>query len=146
MVTIEGLKETAIGIGEDVKTFVAEKPLTTLAVGVGVVGVTALGVAVATRNKKVAKKKKKTIRKRTTRGRSRDRKFISKQKHEIKRRRKRPAKIYKKKGKYTSRIPLRKSKRTTKKRVGKIYMTKNGQPYKIMASGKARFIKKGGKR
>ena len=30
-----------------------------------------------------------------------------------------------------------------KKVVGKIYHTKNGQPYKILPSGKARFIKKG---
>ena len=36
----------------------------------------------------------------------------------------------------------RKTKRKTKKIVGKIYHTKNGQPYKILASGKARFVKK----
>lgn len=29
----------------------------------------------------------------------------------------------------------------TKKKVGKTYYTKNGQPYKILASGKAKFIK-----
>ena len=29
-----------------------------------------------------------------------------------------------------------------KKTVGKIYKTKNGQPYKILASGKAKFLKK----
>ena len=29
-----------------------------------------------------------------------------------------------------------------KKTVGKIYRTKNGQPYKILASGKAKFLKK----
>jgi len=28
-----------------------------------------------------------------------------------------------------------------KKRVGKVYYTRKGQPYKIMSSGKARFIK-----
>jgi len=39
-------------------------------------------------------------------------------------------------------LPTRKTKRKTKKIVGKIYHTKNGQPYKILASGKARFIKK----
>jgi len=33
-------------------------------------------------------------------------------------------------------------KRKTKKIVGKTYHTKNGQPYKILASGKARFVKK----
>jgi len=39
-------------------------------------------------------------------------------------------------------LPKRKTKRKTKKIVGKIYHTKNGQPYKILASGKARFVKK----
>jgi len=36
----------------------------------------------------------------------------------------------------------RKTKRKTKKIVGKIYYTKKGQPYKILASGKARFLKR----
>jgi len=39
-------------------------------------------------------------------------------------------------------LPKRKTKRKTKKTVGKIYYTKNGQPYKILASGKARFVKR----
>jgi len=39
-------------------------------------------------------------------------------------------------------LPKRKTKRKTKKIVGEIYHTKNGQPYKILASGKARFVKK----
>jgi len=39
-------------------------------------------------------------------------------------------------------LPKHKTKRKTKKIVGKIYHTKNGQPYKILASGKARFVKK----
>jgi hypothetical protein len=39
-------------------------------------------------------------------------------------------------------LPKRKTKRKTKKTVGKIYHTKNGQPYKILASGKARFVKR----
>jgi len=48
-----------------------------------------------------------------------------------------------KKLKFTEEIPKRKTtKRKTKKIVGKIYHTKNGQPYKILASGKARFVKK----
>ena len=36
----------------------------------------------------------------------------------------------------------RKRKRTSKKTVGEIYETKNGQPYKILASGKAKFMKR----
>jgi len=39
-------------------------------------------------------------------------------------------------------LPKRKTKTKKKKIVGKIYYTKNGQPYKILASGKARFLKK----
>ena len=35
-----------------------------------------------------------------------------------------------------------KTKKRSKKTVGKIYKTKNGQPYKILASGKAKFLKK----
>jgi len=37
-------------------------------------------------------------------------------------------------------LPKRKTK--TKKIVGKIYYTKNDQPYEILATGKARFVKK----
>lgn len=39
-------------------------------------------------------------------------------------------------------LPKHKTKRKTKKIVGKTYHTKNGQPYKILASGKARFLKR----
>jgi len=39
-------------------------------------------------------------------------------------------------------LPKRKTKRKTKKIVGKIYHTKNGQPYEILTGGKARFLKK----
>jgi len=39
-------------------------------------------------------------------------------------------------------LPKRKTKTKTKKIVGKIYYTKNDQPYEILATGKARFVKK----
>ena len=39
-------------------------------------------------------------------------------------------------------LPKHKTKRKTKKIVGKTYHTKNGQPYKILASGEARFLKR----
>ena len=39
-------------------------------------------------------------------------------------------------------LPKHKTKRKTKKIVGETYHTKNGQPYKILASGKARFLKR----
>ena len=129
---MESILGTLGGIGEDVKTFIIEKPLTTVAIGVGAVGVGAGVALLATSGKKTKK--------RTKRGRSRDRKFISKQKHERNRKRKKGAKIYKRKGKWLSRTK-RAGTKTTKKRVGKVYHTKKGQPYKIMASGKSRFIK-----
>ena len=125
--------ETLSGLREDVQSFIAEKPLATVGIGAGVVGVTALGVVAGV----LKKRKKKSTKKRTakSKGRSRDRKFRSKQKHELAYvRRKRKA------GKKITRPKYKTSK--SKKRVGKTYFTKKGQPYKIMASGKARFIKK----
>ncbi len=84
------------------------------------------------------KSKSSTIRKKKTKkGSSRDRKYISKQKHEVayqRRRKKISKKTYGKKYKKHSR-----SKSKSKKG---IHYTKNGQPYKILANGRARFIKK----
>lgn len=129
---LEGLQNFITGVGEDVKSFVKEKPIATAGIGAGVVGATALGVVVAKKRKKAKKKTKK----KTKKGRSRDRKFISKQKHErayVRRKKRAGKKITRKRYK---------TKSTSKKRVGKLYYTKKGQPYKIMASGKARFVKK----
>lgn len=95
-----------------------------LALGAGVVTVAALG----------SKAKSKT---RKSRGRSRDRKFKSKQKHEQRYKRKRKYKVYGRKG-YIN------PKKKTKKKTGskKIYYArKTGQPYVLLASGKAKFIK-----
>ena len=78
-------------------------------------------------------KRKKTYKSQRSksRGISRDRKFISKQKWEQRYKRKTPGKRYK----------------TKKTRKSGIHYTKNGQPYIILSSGKARFIKrKGGKK
>lgn len=72
----------------------------------------------------------KSKRSRSRNGRSRDRKFISKQKHEqrYKKRRKSAGKYYKSKSR--------------KKRSGKVYYAKKtGQPYILLSSGKAKFIK-----
>lgn len=71
-----------------------------------------------------SKSKRKKYFGHTKRGWKLDRAKRSKEKHELAYQRR------KRKGK------------TSKKRIGKIYYTKKGQPYKIMASGKARFIKK----
>lgn len=135
---LDGIQTLIGGIGEDVGAFVAEKPLVTAGIGAGVVGATIIGVGLA-----VKKKAKKKTKAKTKKGRSRDRKFKSKQKHEQKYKRKKKYKVYGKKG-YIK--PKKASSKKTKKKVGKIYFTKKGQPYKIMASGKARFVKKGVKR
>ena len=132
---LEGLQTLIGGIGEDVKSFITEKPIQTAVIGAGVLGAGALGVgALVVKKRKKAAKKTKGKRK-TARGRRRDIKFISKQKHEqayIRRKRKAGKKITRKRYKTSK----------SKKRVGKIYYTKNNQPYKILASGKARFIKR----
>jgi len=110
---------------------------TQVAIGTIVAGAGVGGVIVAKVTKKRKSTKRKTRKKKKTkRGRKRDRMFISKQKHE-----KRYIKRKKKAGKKITRKRY-KTRKNTKKRTGKTYYTKKGQPYKIMASGKARFIKK----
>ena len=99
-----------------------------LGAGVGVVGAGLVGLAIAG-----AKNKRKS----SKRGSKRDRMFKSKQKHEQRHKRKRKYKIYGRKGWIH---PKRKRKSNRSSRRGVKY-TKNGQPYIILASGKARFIK-----
>jgi len=126
------------GVGS-ASEFVRKNPVTSaVSVAGGVLaGVTAVQIVrkVKSRTAKAKARRKKTTKKK---GGSRDRKFISKQKHEqayIRRKRKAGKKITR--ARYKT-----KASKTTKKRVGKLYYTKKGQPYKIMASGKARFVKK----
>lgn len=144
---ILGAKDVGAGMVQGVGTaseYVRKNPITSAATVAGGVlaGVTAIQIVRKAKSKSAkakAKRKKTTKRK----GGSRDRKFISKQKHEqayIRRKRKAGKKITR------PRYKTKTSGRKTKKRVGKIYYTKKGQPYKIMASGKARFIKKGGRK
>lgn len=131
MIELEGLQETLGEIGEDIATFVKEKPLATAGIGAAAVGMTAVGVMMVKGRGKKAGKRKTT---RTKKGRKRDYKYRSKQKHElayVKRKRKAGKKITR----------PRYKKKESKKRPG-IHYTKKGQPYKILASGKARFIKK----
>lgn len=126
-------KKAVSAVGIEIGTFAKENPIIT---GISLIAPIAGGYAIS----RITKRKKKTTTKRrkkrkTSKGRSRDRKFISKQKHEVayqKRRKKLGKKTYGKKYKT----------RKGKKRVGTIYHTRAGQPYKIMSSGKARFIKK----
>lgn len=118
---INSLIDNGIGL-------VKANPVTSALVGAAVVGGAAVGTAAVIGS---AKKRKAKSR----RGRSRDRRFKSKQKHEQRYKRKRKYKKYGKKG-YIN------PKKKTSKRRGKIYYArKTGQPYILLASGKAKFIK-----
>jgi Flp pilus assembly protein TadB len=118
-------------IGE-VTSIVAEHPV---AVGAGVVGAAALGAGIvalaSSSSKKKTKRKTHKKIKHTSRGWKQDRARRSKQKWEVAyQKRKRKLKARRRKGSH---------------RRGTHY-TKNGQPYIILKSGKARFIKKHSKR
>ena len=122
---------------ESVKNGVIEtitnNPLAAVAVaaGTGLVVGSAAGAVVGAVTAKSSKRKTK----KTKKGHSRDRLFKSKQKHERKYKRKRKYKIYGKKG-YIN------PKKSKSKRRGTIhYAKKTGQPYIILASGQAKFIK-----
>jgi len=125
------------GIGA-VTDFVGEHPV---GVAVGAASTVALGagiVALASSGTKTKAKRK------TSKKHRRDRRFKSKQKHEQQYKRRRKYKVYGHKGWIH---PKRKHhNKRSKKRSGKIHYTKNHQPYIILRSGKARFIKKKGKR
>lgn len=139
MSILDTITEGVGSVLDNAMGFVKENPIAT-SIGATAVGVGS-AVAISSVIGKATSKKRKT---KTKRGRSRDRKFRSKQKHEKKYKRKRKYKVYGKKG---YQYP-KKRKSGTKKRTGKLYYTKKGQPYKILASGKARFVKKtkGGKK
>lgn len=114
-----------MSLTDNVAGLLKENPIGT-AIGAGVIGVGA-GVAVGSIFRKKAKRKTRKTRnkrrriKHTTRGWSQDRKRKSKQSWEV---------SYRKR-----------KKRRTKSSRG-IKYTKKGQPYKILANGRARFIKK----
>jgi len=102
---------------QDVKSFVSANPLGT-ALGVGaVVGTGALVATAIVKAKRKKSTKRKTSRKKTSSSRSRR---------------------TKRKGRRTPRTAGKGKDRSTKR----IRYTKKGQPYVIMKSGKARFIKK----
>ena len=121
---LNSLQNGIIGISTDIKEFVG----TPLGAAIGgatagaVIGGTVVGIA--SRNKtstsSTSRKRKKISH--TKRGWKQDRKRRSKQKWEV---------------------AYQKRKRSKKSRSKKgIHYTKNGQPYKILASGKARFVKR----
>lgn len=131
---LDGLQDTLSGIGESIKSIVTEKPLATAAVGAAAVGAIALGVVAVVKARKKAKKKTKKSSKKKTKKKTKGRKlkFGSKawRKKYIKKGKKRKPKYARTAGKGKD--------RSTKR----IRMTKHGQPYVILKSGKARFIKK----
>jgi len=118
-----------------VDDLVSKNPLITT-IGAGAVG---LGVGAAIGAALGGSSSSKTRKSRRSGGR--DRKFISKQKHERSRKRKTPGKIYGRKGKFYSRSKKagRKKMKSSGRKV--YYARKTGQPYIKLASGKARFIK-----
>jgi len=120
-----------------VDELVSKNPLVTT-IGAGAVG---LGVGVAAGALLGGSSSSKA--RKTRRSGGRDRKFISKQRHEASRKRKRPAKIYGRKGKWYSRTKRAGASRRKMKSSGRkvYYARKTGQPYIKLASGKARFIK-----
>jgi hypothetical protein len=124
---------------QNVANAIGENPLLAVGIAAGVGGVIGAGTSLLVSKKSTKKKRKKSkarsSRKRTAR--SKDWRYISKQKHEQAYQRRR-----KKLGKKT-RGKRYKTKRYSSKG---IKYTKNGQPYKILSNGRARFIKKRGKR
>lgn len=119
-------------VGATILNAITENPVKSAIIGgtalAGTAGIVAVGATVA-RKKKKAK---------TKRGRSRDRKFISREKHERAYQRRRKRKGKKTTGKYYK----TKNKKTTKKRGRKVYYAKKtGQPYILLRNGQARFIK-----
>lgn len=107
-----------MGLDEFKNAITGNLPAVAIGVGAAAVGAGVLGVAAV----RSARKKKAS----TNRGRRRDRKMFNKsQKWEV---------AYRKR--------KRKLKRKAKRSRGKIRYTKNGQPYKILANGRARFIKR----
>lgn len=98
-----------------------------ISAGVGVVGGAVIGSVVTASI--ISSKRKKSSKRKSTKsrsGRARDRKFSSREKHEQRYKRKTPGKRYK----------------THKKSRKGIHYTKKGQPYRILANGRARFVKK----
>jgi gas vesicle protein len=117
---IDGLKQS----------FADDLPAIIVGAGTGVIvgGISGYAIGRSSSSKRKSKRKKsaKSRIKHTSRGWKQDRKRRSKQSWEV---------------------AYQKRKRKHSKSKKGIHYTKNGQPYKIMSNGRARFIKrKGGKR
>lgn len=121
-----GIDNLISGITGNVQGIIStakEKPITTAAIGAGGIGAVAVGTALVVKAKKKSKTKKKTTKKK--------RKTYKRKKVKKKNGRR-------KKGRRTPRTAGKGKDRSTRR----IRYTKKGQPYVILRSGKARFIKK----
>lgn len=124
---LDGLSDIMSGVGEYIGTFISEKPITSAVVGAGVIGTTVIGTsAIIKASRKTTTKRKRTSKKK------------SKKKRKLTPLQKRRRKIVKRKGRQTPYTARGGKDRSTKR----IRQTKNGQPYVILKSGKARFISK----
>ena len=125
------------GIGESASSFVSQKPITAAVIGSAVGGAAVFGTVKAVKARKKTKKKSTTTKRKT-------KKKAAKKERKLKFGSPAWRKKYIKKGKKKRKGP--KYARTAGKRkdtsTRRIRMTKNGQPYVILKSGKARFIKK----
>lgn len=132
-----GLKSLPTAITEQLgegAEFIRKHPVTSaVTVGGGVLAATQVVRIVRKKRKATAKTKRSVSKKAPRKKRSKlswqlDRARISKQKHEV---------AYQKRKKRLAR-----TKSKSKKRVGKVYYTKKGQPYVMLRNGRAKFIKK----
>ena len=131
--------QSILSFGQSALSNLFASPVATGVAGVVVGAGLGAGITAAVtkrKRKKTTKKKTAKKRKTTKSGRARDRVFRSKQKHEQRYKRKRKYKVYKKKGWIKPNNSRRKG----------VHYTKNGQPYILLRSGKARFIKKRGRK
>ena len=125
---------------EDVQTFIKEKPFGTALVGAGILAGVGLAVKAVVKRKKA--KKRSTTRKKIAPGRKKKSKGRKLKFGSPAYRKKYLGQGKRKKGKKISPKYARtagKGKDTSTKR---IRMTKHGQPYVILANGRARFISK----
>jgi len=119
MIIYMGLLESVTSAAQGVKDFVTENKTAVLGTAAGVAGAAVLGTAIAG----TASRRKK----RSKRSYKQDRARRSKQPWEV---------AYQKR----KRKKARKKKKNHSRR-GRLHYTKNGQPYIILKSGKARFVK-----
>ena len=132
--TLDSLQNGINGLVDNVKGGTGAPLLTAIGgavAGAAITGAVIAGIGSTTKTTSSTTRKKRKKISHTKRGWKQDRARRSKQKWEVayqKRKRKKHSK--------------RKHKRAGKRSRSGIHFTKNGQPYKLLSSGKARFIKR----